>query len=253
MRRNPRDGTTRRRHLHGHSPHAPGERGGVRHPPFFWLVWQHFPGTPVCMKSPPTGDGVTAVASRLGRLTPAPVPGGGAVTVSARPGRTPEMAPTIRGLPSASCSPRTPLSEPELPYGRQRNEEPVHGFPHGGARASRSGPDPPPIRGSSRVRAGRRREFTPLSASCGYGGGGGRGGPQISRTPLTEPELPHWEGRGHQGLHPCFRFLGTGDRSGPDPPKIRGLARVRAGHRRDGTSLSVTHRGGPGGPGGGRL
>jgi len=77
---------------------------------------------------------------------------------------------------------------------------------------------------------------------------GGRGGHQISRTPLTEPEPPHWEGRGHQGLHPCFRFLGTGDRSGPDPPQIRGLARVRAGRRRDGTSLPVT-RGGPEGGG----
>jgi len=95
--RNPRDGTTRRRHRHGRSPHAPGEWGGVRHPPFFWLVWQHFPGTPVCMKSPPTGDGATAVVSRLGRLTPAPVPGGGGVTVSARPGRTPRWLPPSEG------------------------------------------------------------------------------------------------------------------------------------------------------------
>ena len=35
--------------------------------------------------------------------------------------------------------------------------------------------------------------------------------------------------------------------AGPDPPPIRGLSRVRAGCRRDGTSLSVTHRGGPAG------
>jgi len=33
---------------------------------FFCLIWQHFPGAPVCMKSPQTGDGATAVASRLG-------------------------------------------------------------------------------------------------------------------------------------------------------------------------------------------
>ena len=26
------------------------------------------------------------------------------------------------------------------------------------------------------------------------------------------------QAKGHQGLHPCFRFLGTGDRLGPDPP-----------------------------------
>ena len=69
--------------------------GGVRHPPFFWLVWQHFPGTPVCIKSPPAGDGATAVASLLGRLTLAPVPREGAVTVSARPGRSLEVVPTI--------------------------------------------------------------------------------------------------------------------------------------------------------------
>ena len=60
------------------------------------------------------------------------------------------------------------------------------------------------------------------------------------------------QAKGHKGLHPCFRFLGTGDRLGPDPPPIRGLSRVRAGRRRDGTSLSVTHRGGPG-EGGARL
>ena len=55
------------------------------------------------------------------------------------------------------------------------------------------------------------------------------------------------QAKGHQGLHTCPRFLGTGDRLGPDLPPIRGLSRVRAGRRRDGTSLSVTHRGGPGG------
>ena len=162
----------------------------------------------------------------------------------------PKWLPPSEGSRQQSCSPRTPLSEPEFPTGGRGNEEPVPGFLHGGARASRSGPDPPPIRGLSRVRAGRRRGFTPLPATYGCDGGGGRGGHQISRTPLTEPELPHWEGRGHQGLHPCFRFLGTGDRSGPDPPKIRGLARLRAGRRRDGTSLSGTPREGP--VGGGR-
>jgi hypothetical protein len=78
-------------------------------------------------------------------------------------------------------------------------------------------------------------------------GEGERGGQQISRTPLTEPEPPHWEGRGHQGLHTCFWFWGTCDRSGPEPPLIRGLSRVRAGRRRDSTSLSGTSREGPGG------
>jgi len=70
------------------------------------------------------------------------------------------------------------------------------------------------------VRAGRKRGFTPLShpLPATYGCDGGRGGHQISRTPLTEPEPPHWEGKGHQGLHTCSGFLGTGDRSGPDPP-----------------------------------
>jgi hypothetical protein len=99
------------------------------------------------------------------------------------------------------------------------------------------------------VRARRRRGFTSLSAThgCDWGGGQeGRGGHQIFRTSLAEPEPPYWEGRGHQGLHTCFRFLGTGDRSGPDPPPIRGVSRLRAGRRRDFTSLSGNPQGGTG-------
>ena len=50
-------------------------------------------------------------------------------------------------------------------------------------------------------------------------GGGGRGGHQISRTPLMDSEFPIGKAKGHQGLHTCFWVLGTGDRSGPDPPQ----------------------------------
>jgi hypothetical protein len=38
-------------------------------------------------------------------------------------------------------------------------------------------------------------------------GGGGRGGHQISRTPLTELEPPHWKGRGTPGpVHVLFFY-----------------------------------------------
>jgi len=161
---------TRRRHRHGRSPHAPGEWGGVRYPPFFWLIWQHFPGTPVCMKSPPAGDGATAVASHLGQLTLAPVPREGAVTVSARPGRSPEMAPTIRGLPSAVLLPTHPSIRASafLPEG-QGMKGLWPGFFHMGEPAFLIGKGS----GWSRVRAGRRRGFTPLPATYGCDGGGG--------------------------------------------------------------------------------
>jgi len=123
--RNPRDGTTRRRHRHGRSPHAPGEWGGDRYPPFFWLIWQHFPGTPACVHEVPSW--------------------------------------------------RNPF-----------------GFLHGGARASRSGPDPPPIRGLSRVRAGRRRGFTPLPATYGCVGGGGARRPSDLSHPPDGACAPPW-------------------------------------------------------------
>ena len=97
------------------------------------------------------------------------------------------------------------------------------------------------------MRAGRRRGFTPLPATYGCDGGGGAAAIRSLAPPLRSLSPPMGQAKGHQGLRPCFRFLGAGDRLGPDPPPIRGLSRVRAGRRRDGTSLSVTHRGGPGG------
>jgi len=103
--------------------------------------------------------------------------------------------------PVSSLALHTPFyRSPRLPTRRSGNEVPVaRVLLHGGARASRSGPDPP-IRGLSRVRAGRRRGFTPLPATYGCnGGGGGLGGHQISRNPLTELEPPHWGGKGPPG------------------------------------------------------
>jgi hypothetical protein len=72
------------------------------------------------------------------------------------------------------------------------------------------------IRGWSRVRAGRRRSFTPLPGTYGCNVGmRGHGGHQISRTPLTEPEPPHWEGRGpRSGI---VEWHGEGPGAGLDP------------------------------------
>ena len=176
---------SRRRHRHqdGLSPHAPGEKGGVRHPPFFG----RFGGTSLGPQSaccPPQ----LGVASQRWRHAwddpPPPQYQGGVRSSSLRDlAGPPRWLLPSEGSRQPSCSPRTPRRNPSPLTGRQRNDEPVHGFLHGGARASRSGPDPPPIRGLSRVRAGRRRGFTSLPATHGCAGGEGAAALDSSHPP----------------------------------------------------------------------
>ena len=111
-----------------------------------------------------------------------------------------------KGSRQLSCSPRTPCRNPSLPTGGQRNDEPVHGFFHGGPRASRSGPDPPPIRGLPRSEGEAQARFHLSSGHPWVSREGGRGGFLISRTPLTEPELS-LQGR-HKATRACARAFG---------------------------------------------
>ena len=144
-----------------------GKRAWVRHPPFFGRFGGVSLGPQSACCPPQLG-----VASQRWRHawddSPPPQYQGGVRSSSLRDlAGPPRWLLPSEGSRQPSCSPRTPRRNPSPLTERQRNDEPVHGFLHGGARASRSGPDPPPIRGLSRVRAGRRRGFTSLPATHG--------------------------------------------------------------------------------------
>ena len=188
-----------------------GKRAWVRHPPFFGRLGGISLG-PQSAGSPLQQEVAPRRWRYMGRPTPAPVPREGAVTVSARPGRLPETAPTVGGR------------RPDVLL-------PTH--PPSGACATRLGPVPPPNPRFIQSEGGGPGAVSSLFRNpLGGTGEGGRGG-QIFRTPLLAPELSFWvaEAPGRQGPAP--------------PAKPRLVRSEGGGHRSDGTSLSVTHRGGP--------
>ena len=183
-----------------------GKRAWVRHPPFFGRFGGVSLGPQSACCPPQLG-----VASQRWRHAwddpPPPQYQGGVRSSSLRDlAGPPRWLLPSEGSRQPSCSPRTPRRNPSPLTERQRNDEPVHGFLHGGARASRSGPDPPPIRGLPRSEGEAQARFHLSSGHPWVSREGGRGGFLISRTPLTEPELS-LHGR-HKATRACARAFG---------------------------------------------
>ena len=126
-------------------------------------------------------------------------------------GGSPRRFQPSEGVGQMSCSPRTPLRAPA---------------PQGWVLS------PPNPRFIQSEGGGPGAVSSLFRNPLGGTGEGGRGG-QIFRTPLLAPELSFWvaEAPGRQGPAP--------------PAKPRLVRSEGGGHRSDGTSLSVTHRGGP--------
>ena len=195
-----------------------GKKGLGSTPSIFWPIRRHFLGAPECRQSPPTGGGATAVALH-GTTHPRPCTKGGCGHRLCATWAAPRDGSNRRRASARCLAPHAP------PFGRLRHKV---------------GSCPPPNPRFIQSEGGGPGAVSSLFRNpLGGTGEGGRGG-QIFRTPLLAPELSFWvaEAPGRQGPAP--------------PAKPRLVRSEGGGHRSDGTSLSVTHRGGParGGRGG---
>ena len=114
-----RDPDLRKDGLGSPTRHAAGASGGVRHPLFFWLIWQHIRGGPVCMLVPPNWGWCHGGNTTHGATHSHPeYPGGVWSRTSARLGastqrwpRSPEGGPPGTMYPSHPLRATAPLSK----------------------------------------------------------------------------------------------------------------------------------------------